>query len=169
MGSKEGCLMSYRVLFYDIQEYFSWLMNRTFLFSMYCVLVFLRRLNCTLDSVMWALPPCDLFLSTIPSMHLTMLNHSYSFRGLFCPFSVQTSLTQNCLKLSISGFPYNLLPVSCDDIGFLKKNHRSSIGMEIRFQSAFTVFTVLLPSANYSAEWSGYSPLKIVMAVWHTF
>jgi hypothetical protein len=27
---------------------------------------------------------------------------------------------QNCFKLFIPGFPYNLLPVSCGDIGFKK-------------------------------------------------
>jgi hypothetical protein len=40
-------------------------------------------------------------------------------RGLFFLRSVQTSLTQNCLKLTIPGFPDNLLSVSCKDIGFL--------------------------------------------------
>jgi hypothetical protein len=64
---------------------------------------------------------------------------------------VQSSLTQNCLKLTIPGFPYNCLPVYCGDIG-LKKNPRSSIGPENRPQSAFTVFRALQPSANYSAE-----------------
>ncbi len=60
----------------------------------------------------------------------------------------------NCLKLTIPGFPHNCVPVSCGDIGFLK-NPRSSIGLEIRHQSAFSAFRALLPSANYSAEWSG--------------
>jgi hypothetical protein len=36
----------------------------------------------------------------------------------------------------------------------LKKNPSYSIGLEIRPQSAFTAFRVLLPSANYGAEWS---------------
>jgi hypothetical protein len=40
--------------------------------------------------------------------------------GLSCPRSVQTSLTQNFLKLTLPGFPYNLLPVPCGDIGFKK-------------------------------------------------
>jgi hypothetical protein len=43
-------------------------------------------------------------------------------RGLSCPSSVQTSLSQNCLNLTIPGFPYNILPVSWDDTGFLKKS-----------------------------------------------
>jgi hypothetical protein len=38
----------------------------------------------------------------------------------FNPRSVKMSLTQNCLRLTIPGFPYNLLPVSCGDIGFKK-------------------------------------------------
>ncbi len=75
-------------------------------------------------------------------------------RGLSCPTCIQASLSLNCLKLTIPGFPYNCLPVSCGDIGF-KKNPRSSIGLKIRPQSAFTAFRALLPSANSSAEWSG--------------
>ncbi len=35
----------------------------------------------------------------------------------FNPRSVQTSLTENC---AMHGFPYNLLPVSCGDIGLEK-------------------------------------------------
>ncbi len=57
-------------------------------------------------------------------------------RGLSCPRNVQTSLTQNCLKPTIPGFPYNLLPVTCGGIGFFKQ-HMLSIGLEIRPQSAF--------------------------------
>jgi hypothetical protein len=34
----------------------------------------------------------------------------------------------------------------------LNKKHRSSIGLEIKTQDAFTAFRALLPSANYSAE-----------------
>ncbi len=34
---------------------------------------------------------------------------------------VQTSLTQNCLKITIPGFFYNLLPLSCGEIGYFKK------------------------------------------------
>ncbi len=36
------------------------------------------------------------------------------------------------------------------------KKSMSSIGKEFRRQSAFTAFRGLLPSANYSAEWSGW-------------
>ena len=72
-------------------------------------------------------------------------------RGLSCPSCIQASLSLNCLKLTIPGFPHNCLPVSCGDIGF-KKNP----GLEIRPQSAFSGFRALLSSANYSAEWSGW-------------
>jgi hypothetical protein len=41
-------------------------------------------------------------------------------RGLSCPSSVQTALTQNCLELTISGFPYNCLLASCGDNGLKK-------------------------------------------------
>jgi hypothetical protein len=49
------------------------------------------------------------------------------------------------------------------------KKYRSSIGLEIRPQSAFTDFKTLLPSAKYSTQRSGQgcgSQLQIVMAVW---
>ncbi len=75
--------------------------------------------------------------------------------GLSCPSCIQASLSLNYLKLTIPGFPHNNLPVSCGDIDFLPKNPRSSIGLEIRPQSAFSTFRALQPSANYSAEWSG--------------
>jgi hypothetical protein len=71
-------------------------------------------------------------------------------RGLSCPGRVQTSLTQNWLKLSIHGFPYNNLLVSVVTLAL--KNLGSSIGMEIRPQSVFTAFRALLPSANNAAE-----------------
>jgi hypothetical protein len=83
-----------------------------------------------------------------------VINPFLFIRGLACPSSVHTSLAQNCLELTISGFPYNFLPVSCGDNGF-KKNRRTSICVEIRPQSAFLAFRVLLPSANNSADWSG--------------
>jgi hypothetical protein len=62
-------------------------------------------------------------------------------RGLSCPRSFQPSLTQNWPKLIIPGFPFNLLPVSCEN--WLFKNNAKVI---------FTAFRALLPSANYSAE-----------------
>jgi hypothetical protein len=46
------------------------------------------------------------------------INPFLFIRGLSCPSSVQASLTQNCLKLTIPGFPYNCLPVFCGEIGF---------------------------------------------------
>jgi len=93
-------------------------------------------------------------VQTLAAMFYLHFNPFSFIRGLSCPRSVETSLTQNYLKLTILGFSYNLLPVSCGDIGFFKK-HRSSFGLEIRPQNAFTAFRALLPSENYSAEWSG--------------
>jgi hypothetical protein len=46
------------------------------------------------------------------------LNPFLFIRGLPCPSSVQASLTQ--IGLTIPGFPYNCLPVSCGDFGLLK-------------------------------------------------
>jgi hypothetical protein len=54
--------------------------------------------------------------------HLTQpFNPLLFIRGLSCPSSIQASLSLNCLKLTIPGFPHTCLPVSCGDIGFLKK------------------------------------------------
>jgi hypothetical protein len=71
-----------------------------------------------------------------------MVNPFLFIRGLSCPGSVQTSLTQNCLKLTILGFPYNLFPVSCGDIGFFTK----SIGQILAWKSAFSMCLYLGPS-----------------------
>jgi hypothetical protein len=63
--------------------------------------------------------------------------------------SVQASLTQKCLKLTIAAFSYNLLPASCGDIGFLYISIGLVLASETRPQSAFTAFMALRPSANY--------------------
>jgi hypothetical protein len=42
-------------------------------------------------------------------------------RGFSCPSCIQALLSLYCVKLTISGFPHNCLPVSCGDIGLLKK------------------------------------------------
>jgi hypothetical protein len=96
------------------------------------------------------------------------LTLSYSSEG--SP-AILTSLTQNCLKLIIPGFPYKLLPVSCGDNGFSKQ----SLGqvLEIRPQSASTAVRALLHFANYSILTSDLveydNLLQIVLAVWRTF
>ncbi len=38
-------------------------------------------------------------------------------RGLSCPSFIQASISLNCFKLTIPGFPYHCLPVSCGDTG----------------------------------------------------
>ncbi len=53
----------------------------------------------------------------------------------------------------------NSINISCLNSSLLECSlwwHWSSIGLEIRPQSAFSAFGALLPSANYSAEWSGW-------------
>jgi hypothetical protein len=78
------------------------------------------------------------------------LNLFLFIRGLSCPHSVQTSLTQNFLKLILSGIPYNLFPVSCGDIGFLKRN----LGQVLGGKSGLKVPLLPLgpcPLQNYSA------------------
>jgi hypothetical protein len=56
-------------------------------------------------------------------------------RMLSCPSSVQASLTQTCLKLTIPGFPYNCLSVSFGDIGFLK----NILGLVLAWKSGLKV------------------------------
>jgi hypothetical protein len=68
----------------------------------------------------------DLCSVPVHSVHLLLkttgsLNPFLFIRGLSCPRSVHKSLTQTFLKLTMPGFPYNLLPASFSDIGFFKK------------------------------------------------
>ncbi len=112
-------------------------------------------------------------LQTIPCiLNTEKLNNPFLFiRGLSCPRSVQTSLTQNCLNLTTPGFPYNLLLVSFGDIGFLK----NCIGQVFAWVSVFKVpLLSLWPSAPLQTILLNDlvkcgSPLQIVKAVWHTF
>jgi hypothetical protein len=50
------------------------------------------------------------------------INPLLFIRGLSCPNCIQASLSLNCLKLTIPGFPHNCLPVSCGEIGLLKRS-----------------------------------------------
>ncbi len=65
------------------------------------------------------------------------------------PCCVHASASLKCLKLTM-----DFLIISCGEAG-LKKNHRSTVGLEIRPQSDFPAFRALLPSASYSAGLSG--------------
>jgi hypothetical protein len=97
-------------------------------------------------------------------MHLTMLNHSYLFRGLFCPLSVQTSLTQNCLKLSIFGFPYTsflYLVMTLIIVWAWKSCFKVSL---LSLGSSCPLQTILLSDLVICD-----SQLQIVVAVQHTF
>ncbi len=77
----------------------------------------------------------------------TCFNPFLFIRGLSRPSRVQTLLFQNCLKLDFLTLVFLYLVVT-----LALKNPRSSIGLEIRPQSAFTSFRALLPSAKNSAE-----------------
>ncbi len=88
-------------------------------------------------------------------------------RGLSCPSSVQTSLTQNCFKLTIPRFTYNLLPASCGDIGFLK-----ILCLILAWKSGLEVpLQPLGPSCSLQTTYlvGCDSPLQIIMAVRPTF
>jgi hypothetical protein len=59
-------------------------------------------------------------------------------------------LTQNCLKLTIPGFPSNLGRVSCGDLGYYEK-HRSSLAWKLCLKVPLLPLRPSCPSANYSA------------------
>ncbi len=101
---------------------------------------------------------------------MLVVNPFLFIRGLSCPSSVQASLlTPNCLKLTIPGFLYNCLPVSCGDIGFKK-----ILGLVLTWKSGLKV--LLLPLGRSCplqtillSDLIGFdSALQIVMAIWPT-
>jgi hypothetical protein len=67
-------------------------------------------------------------------MTLLKVNPFLFIRGLSCPRRVKTSLTHHCLELTMSGYPYNLLPVSCGDTSFKK-----SLGQVLAWKSGLKV------------------------------
>jgi hypothetical protein len=87
--------------------------------------------------------------------YLGLVNPFVFIRGLSCPNWIKASLSLNCFKLTIPGFPHNCLPVYCGDIGFLK----NILGLVLAWKSGLKVPFLPLwrscPSANYSADWSG--------------
>ncbi len=91
-------------------------------------------------------------------------------RGLSCPSCIQASLSLNCLKLIIPGFPHNCLLLSCEDIGLFKK----VLGLVLAWKSGLKVpFLTLgcscpLQTILVSDLVGCDSPLQIVMAFWHT-
>ncbi len=117
-----------------------------------------KHVLCPLKTVQFFAHP-QFYFNTEPEnlpqkLHYLFLNPFLFIRGLSCPCRAQISLTQNCLYLTISGFPCNLLLLLVVTL-VKKKKHRSRIGLEIRPQSAFIAFRALLPSANYSADSNG--------------
>ncbi len=75
------------------------------------------------------------------------INPFLFIRGLSSPHRVKTSITQNRLNLDFLTIAFLFFVLT-----LALKMPRSSNGLEIRPQSAFTVFRALLPSVNYSAE-----------------
>jgi hypothetical protein len=76
-----------------------------------------------------------------------VINPFLFIRGHSCPRSVQTSLTQNCLELTISGFFTTSFPFFVVTLA-LKKCIGQVLALEVRHQSAFTAFRALLPFAK---------------------
>ncbi len=96
-----------------------------------------------------------------------LLNPFLFIRGLSCSSCIQASLSLTSLKLTISGFPYNCLPVSCGDIGFTK-----ILGLVLAWKSGlkvpllplgryYSLQTILLSDLVVGCD----SPLQIVMAI----
>ncbi len=92
-------------------------------------------------------------------------------RGLSCPSCIQATLSLNCLKLTIHGCPHNCLPVSRAWWHRLKKK---MLGLVLAWKSGLKVpFLTLGRSCPLQtlllSDLVGYdSPLKIVMAFWHS-
>ncbi len=88
--------------------------------------------------------------------------------GLSSPSCIQASLSLNCFKLTIPGYPHNCLLASCGEIGFLKKIldlvSACKSGPKVPFLPlgrSCPLQTILLSDLV-----GCYSPLQIVMAFW---
>ncbi len=100
---------------------------------------------------------------------LLNINPFLFIRGLSCPSCIQASLSLNCLKLTIPGFPHKCLLASCGDIGFKK-----TPGLVLAWKSGLKVsflplgrscpLQTLLLSDLVGCD----SPLQIVMTFWCT-
>ncbi len=83
---------------------------------------------------------------------LQVKNNPFLFiRGLSWPRCVQALLTSDCLKLTIYWFLTTTF--LCLVVAMAFKKPRSSIGLEIRPQSAVTA--PFPPSSSYSSGWTG--------------
>jgi hypothetical protein len=85
----------------------------------------------------------EIFLQTVNPFLFT--------RGFSCPLSVHTSLIQNFLQLTIPGFPYSLLSISC--------------GAFTSLEPSFPLQAILLSDLVSVTAHS----LQIVMAFWRAF
>jgi hypothetical protein len=102
---------------------------------------------------------------SFPSLPLNCIfNHFLFIRGLSCPRSVQTSLSQNCLKLTIPRFPHILLLVSW----LIRKKcigqvlaWKSASNCHFAFKASCPLQTI--PLSDFLVGHS--SPLQIVMAI----
>ncbi len=140
-----------------------------------------------------------IWLSYVRSLSLTSLRSLWKrplvvrfdlLRRPFNPFSVISGLSCACYVHSIPGFQCNLFPVSCGDIGLLKK----SLGQVLVWKSGHKLpwlpYWPPLTAVIYSAGWSSQAlqlaanyngsladfyldlnlpllgPLKTVMPVW---
>ncbi len=84
------------------------------------------------------------------SLCICAFNTFLFMTGISCPYNVETSLTENCLKPTKPGFTYNLLPVSCGDISVFKKSWvwywpgKQASKRLCWFYGTLTLFTILL-------------------------
>ncbi len=112
------------------------------------------------------LPPPEM-ISTNATTY-TSLTLSYSSQG--SPAPTVFRVTHNCLKLTIPGFPYHLLPVSCGDIGFLKQ----ILGLVLAWKSGVKVPLLSFGRSSFLqtillSDLVGCDcPLQIVMTLWRT-
>ncbi len=85
----------------------------------------------------------------IPTWTLSYSSEGSPALAVFRPHYLQIVFSWLHLDFLTTVFLYLVVTLA------FKKNPMSSIGLEIRPQRAFSSFRVLLPSANYSAQWSG--------------
>ncbi len=98
------------------------------------------------------------------------LNTFLFIRGLSCTSSVQTSLTQNCHKLTIPGFPYTVflylvMTLSLKKIICLVKAWKSGLKVPLLLLGPSCPLQTILLSDLVGCD----SPLQIVMVIWRFF
>jgi hypothetical protein len=111
----------------------------------------------------------DIWSMPSPTTNIFPLLTLLFIKGLSCPSFIQASLSPNCLKLTIPGFPYHCLPVSCGDTSFflilgLVLDWKSGLKAPLMPIGRSCPLQTILLNDLVGCD----SPLQIVMVVWRT-